>query len=367
MNWNQANFQTLEAVFQRAKELRKPIPWELVDRTVLVHATGMGAGSQSRMRYQVESGGILIGLTDRHSSGRRHANFQLLAKGEACLMVGLAGILEFQESLIRELGGELTDSWGKRMDLCFDVPGVSIHNDLYPAFKERRFITSSVKWSTYDGPQGVTGFSIKSNDLTLNIYDKLQQIQHKGEDYRAAMLQHRWNNTWPKSAIRIEFQIRKPWLDKHSILTAPEMLSQRRDIITKLLSKGPRPFVRFTNTLPDRENGHQDRVKTLPFWDWITKVFPSGFPDGIKPLVRLNRDNLTGLSDARMLLGCVTKAAAKLDIAIHSQSDAVLFFQELLARASLTDEKCFGTWSQHAIKLGTNDTARQVGSFKHDR
>lgn len=348
MHWDQRSLEILDAVYEKAREQRKAVPWDMANMTALVHPTGMPVGNKSWLKYRVEFAGIEIGISDRHSSGRKNANYRLQAPGESCLMVGLLGILDFQDSVIRELGGQLVDSWLQRADFCADLPGVSIYDYLLPAFKNTHFLTTTPRWNTHTGHGGDTGFSFHSKGLTLNVYDKLKEVQCKGDIYKQAMLQYRWGGQLPKAATRIEWQTRKPWLGTDSIRSRSDLISLLGNIVARLTGANSRQIVRFTTASPDRKNCNQGRAKTDPRWAEINQAFQMGFPEGIKPLPQLQRSGITGDQLVKIAVGCLTKAAAQQGIQIHSVEEAVAF----LKRHSPNDAKWHQSWETHAIKLG---------------
>ena len=348
MRWDQRSLEILDAVHQKARELGKPVPWRMADMTALVHPTGMPVGNNSWLKYRVIFAGIEIGISDRHSSGRRNSNFKLQAPGESCLMVGLPGILDFQDAVIRELGGQLVDSWLQRADFCADLSGVSIYDYLLPAFNAKHFVSTASIRTDYAKTGDATGFSFCSEGLTLRVYDKLKEVQRKDELYKQAMVQHRWGGQLPKSATRIEWQTRKPWLGTASIRSRSDLMSQLGTIVARLTDANSLQLVRFTTAPPDRKNGHQGRAKTDPHWAEINLAFQTGFPEGIKPLPQLQRSGITGDQLIKIAVGCLTKAAAMQGIHIHSAEDATAF----LKRHSPNDAKWHQSWETHAIKLG---------------
>lgn len=359
---SQYEFQKLEDVFRRAQDQKHPEPWSIADKTVLVHPGGIGSGRQSRMRYRIEWGPVMVGLADRPSTSRQLSNFYLKASGEACLLLGLKSVLEFQDGLIRSFCGRLKDSWLKRIDLCLDLPDVSVKDDFVPAYLEDRFVTSAASWGAYAGPNGPSGFSFGSKiGLRMNAYDKLAETRTKGADYQQAMVQYRWGNSWPEKATRIEYQVRKAWLDQFSVSSAPDAVMRLGDIVAKVTSEGPRPFLRFTETRPDRENGHQERAETLAIWKSTITAFRTGFDAGVQPLERLKRSSITGSRAFAFIRGYLTKAAAVGGVAIRSLSDAMQYLEAMHNGNWCCDEDWQRCWEQHAMRLGTIDLAKGNG------
>jgi len=352
-------FRKLDHVLRKAQDRKFPEPWTIAGKTVLVYPGGIGSGKQSRMSYRIEWGPLVIGLADRPSESRQLNNFYLKASGEACLLLGMRAILDFQYEIIRSFCGVLSDSWLKRIDLCVDLPGVSVKDHLVPAYLQDQFITSTEDWGAYAGPKGPKGFAFSSSRrIRVNAYDKLYEVKRKGPDYQQAMVQYRWRGSWPESATRVEYQIRKPWLDQYSIGgTAADTLVRLGDLVAKVTSEGPRPLLRFTSTRPDREHGHQGRAKTLPLWREITEAFRSGFSPEILPLARLNRGNITVIKALKSIRGYLTKAAATCGKSVKSLSDAIEFLEEMQQSQWSTDEEWEKAWETHAMKLGTFDTA----------
>lgn len=308
----------------------------------------------------------MVGLSDRPSTSRQLSNFYLKAPGEACLLLGLKDILDFQDKLIQNFNGRLYDSWAKRIDLCLDLPQLSVKSDLNSAYLDQRFVTSASAWGAYSSQSGPSGFSFGGgkSGLRLNIYDKLAQTRSRGSDYQQAMVQYRWGESWPSEATRVEYQIRKVWLDNFSFLSAPEVLNRLGDITKKVTSEGPRPFFRFTETKPDRENGHQSRAETLHLWRQLSDIFRKGFDSGVKPLERLQRGNITSSRAFSLIRGYLTKAAAVSGIKIESLEDAQHYLKSLHQGMWSSNEEWLQAWQRHATKTGTIDSAKPVGG--HD-
>jgi len=216
----------LQKRLQRAVELRAPVAFDLPGYPMLLHERGIGSRGDSRREFQLECCGIKIGLSPRDSHKRQLYNYSCIMSGEACLVLGIEQGRRIVTDIISLLGGTVVDEWVKRIDLCLDVPGLSLQRELLPVFEAGHLTTTASVWNPWDGKKGKTGFTVSSRGrVTLNCYDKVIDVLRKGDGvYLAAMEQRRWHGRTPDAATRIEYQVRKAWLDSYQLRTAELVL-----------------------------------------------------------------------------------------------------------------------------------------------
>lgn len=279
--WKRGTFPELERAFREAQQTRKPVSLQVGKYSVLVQPEGWGKKRESYMRYKIIWENIVVGVSERHASNRQLYNFYLWASGHACVVLGLEAILEFQHSLIKSLGGRLDDSWIKRIDVCLDISGRSVIDELIQKLRDGCFVTSSRDQKGENSPIKIydQGFAIPTEGIRLTAYDKIAEMkkEERGNDYWQAMIQNRWGGVLPTYATRVEFQVRKGRLFELGMKTAPDVLNRLNEVVAHVTSEASRSFFRFTATPPDLKNGHHSRAKTLPLWKEIIECLQRGF------------------------------------------------------------------------------------------
>jgi hypothetical protein len=288
----------------------------------------------------------------KETDQRQHANFYLNIPGETCVIYGGLQCLQQARQMIEELVGELFDTWFKRLDLCLDLPGVSLTEAFLPAFRENQFVTSASRWNAWDGREGVSGFTAGSNKrLQLNVYDKLREVSRKSELYQRAM-KLRWGGTNPASATRIEHQIRKQWLDQFILIKADDVLQSLPAIVDRLTEIVQRPFFVLTAEAVDRLNKHQGRTQRLPAWLQAVATFRTLAGAAPVQLERVQRSQLSCPKAIRTALGYLTTAAANRDACVTTVHEVVEFLREMLELNDLTDADVAQSWEKKARQLG---------------
>ena len=358
--WDDAHnpvMSRLEEVYSLARETKQEQPFALAGKPLFVMSNGMGAGNQPRMTYRLEWGGVTVGLADRPSDKRNAYNFQLKVSGTACLLWGLEAVRATVLAMIEELGGTLRDEWVRRIDVCLDVAGLDLRTDLLPAFMEERFITSALNWNPWFGKGGPTGFTIgRGGRVTLNVYDKrLDATTRQSPDYFRAMIDRRWGGVLPETATRLEYQIRKAWLDAHGFTTANVVLTGLPYLVLVLTSENSRPFFRLTADAVDRENKHQSRATTLPLWRSLVSALQSWSGEPGEPPRRIERGQMSLKRAYTMVRSMLAKAAALRGEVCLNIEDGVEVFRKLESLCDGGPAAWERLWSDHARKLGTLD------------
>ena len=354
---SELEFQGLERAYREAYQLKQPQPYTLAGCPLFVHSTGMGTGKQSRLNYRLNWAGVTIGFADRPAPKRNQYNFQLQVPGKPCLLIGAREARQKALDMIGELNGSLMEEWVRRVDICIDVVGLDLKEELLPAFNEKRFVTSATTWNSYDGKDGTTGFSMGSSSrVRLNVYDKRHEASTKqSNDYLRGMIDRRWGGELPKQATRIEFQIQKQWLDGYGYRDADSVLVGLPDIMHKLTGDGSRAFVRFTESMVDRENKHQSRAETLPVWRNIIKEAQRQLGEPQHELKPIQRGSISNKRSHRVIRGLLTQLAATRGEAIENFDDALEQLRKLEAMEGDGDEAWADTWERKAREAGTLD------------
>lgn len=322
---------------QSAKERGEAEPYQLAGRDVLVYGSGIGNGKRAHMDLRIELPGVRLGLAYRQSDRRGNANFYLNVTGEACVIDGALRIHDWVHQTLEELGGDLRDEWMKRIDICLDLPGIGLQDWMGPAFHNGHFKTASREWGCHEGKEGKHGLVLPTGSCRLSIYDKLRETYSKKKElYRLAMGQ-RWGGCKPLAATRIEFQLRKPWLDQYGLRTTDAVLQNLPAIVLLLMQTDSRPFFCFTDGAVDRENQHQSRSSVHPEWLRIvrTMVALAGRPS--EPLARVDRGQITAERACRNAIGYLTSAAAEQGAELTSVEDVGHYLIQLAHQNEIGD------------------------------
>jgi hypothetical protein len=356
-------FWRLDQIQLAARETRKPQVVNIGMMEGLLHGQGMGGGQQSHLEYRFEWRDILFAISSRREPTRQLSNFYLKITGEPCLIVGAYEARKIIQEVITSLGGVIVDEWPRRIDVCLDLPGVSVTEELQPAFEQAQFLTVAKQWNSFDGREGKTGFKVGSRArLQCNVYDKLRDSMNNHNCvYHRAMIDRRWNGLIPKHATRVEYQMKRAWLSNYGgIRTVDEALSRMGDIVAKLVSHDHLPFFCLTTTKPDRANKHQSRAEVLPLWDRIVSTMIARAGDRMEELRPIKRNEITAKKAYQMVRGFLTTVASQWGYPVESLEDGIEVLKELYRRNDGIAADWELRWEAKARKAGTYD---DIASF----
>jgi hypothetical protein len=351
-------FFRLEEVMRAAREAKQEQPYALAGHSLNVFGTGMGTGRQARLPYRLEWAGVTLAFADRPAPKRNLYNVYIKIPGHACLLLGARQARDAAHAMLADLGGKLMDEWVRRIDLCLDIRGLDLRDELFPSFMEERFITNAVSWNPWMGKGGPTGFSIgRGGRTSLNVYDKLlDSLTRQPEDYRQAMIDRRWGGQLPAAATRIEYQIRKPWLDEYGYRDADTVLRDLGSIVWKLCGADARTLFRMTTEAVDREGKHQSRAETSPLWAWLMAEMVKGIGVPTRELKPIRRSAMCYERAYRAVRGYLAGVAAYRGVPCDDVEDAVEVFRTLEVTAQGTAEGWRRVWEDKARKAGTLDS-----------
>jgi hypothetical protein len=348
----------LEAQQAAVNDKGRPQLVELAGRSVLVHPRGMGTDRQSRMEYRLEWAGVTIGLSPRLIATRQNANFYLKATGESCVLHGVDEVRRVVEEIVTAIGGTLRDEWVKRIDLCLDLPGLAVQEELQQAFDGEQFLTTFRQWRPFDGVGGKKGFSLfGAGACTVNVYDKLADAfeRHDGV-YQLAMKSRRWGGITPEAATRVEYQLRRPWLSRYrECASASSVFENLGTIVGKLVNTGTRPLFMLTDRTPDKKNKHQSRCEVLPLWAAIARRFQDAAGEPRGTLTPIPRWEAAFPRLYAMGVGALTSAAAKMGLVLESPADVATVVEKLMENAGVPANDLAKRWARKSHQTGTHD------------
>lgn len=340
-----------------AAKTRQDVLFWIDGKRVNIRARGMGNGNQSRLKYSFEWQGVVVGISFDEVKDRKKNNFQLTVSGVPCLLVGATKAREKVIQMIGKMGGVVCDEWVARLDMCLDVPGLSIDDWMYDSYLQGKFKTSFHDWRPYEGRSGCTGFSFGSvNRLQLGIYDKRREVVNKKrEDYLLAMISQRWGGEFPDTAIRIEYRVAREWLRYYEMDTVKEVLRRIPDIVDKVCGTAKRPCFCFTDVPVDRKNKHQSRAGVDSRWQSLVDVMKQQAGHPSEPLCHVDRSQYKEERAIQMILGYALNGAARMGECIDSIDDLVEWLSKMFSRNCVFDNDISMAWEKRAKKYGTYD------------
>ena len=291
---------------------------------VFIAPGGKGRGL-AHSEWVLNYRGIMIRISDRQRADELH-NVFVEIQSMPLMEFGLEGCVAALREVLDALGYRWRDESISRVDVCADVPNVTVQK-FAKAVHNGRVITRANKRGehnrlTFSERGTVTGetqtleIGKKSSATFLRIYDKLEESK-RDEYKRHLCVSKRWG-TLPDSAVRVEFQLRREAVRKAGIKTLKD-LSQRVGSLCAYLTHD---WFRITARVPDRGNGHQRRFASSALWKHVSSAFQS-WTGGVD----LPREAVAtkGVPEARLLrqgVGVLSRVLASRGVVPSSSHEA---------------------------------------------
>lgn len=347
-------WQRVRQLREEAKEKKEPVAYRLADQEVLIHPFGIGSGRVKHLELRIEWPGVMLALSETGGEKRQQANGYLKVSGEACLLHGALNVRKQVGAMLDELGLYVIDEWFKRIDVCLDIPDVGIDDWIVPSLRSGACVISCPNWNIFFNGGEPTGVKVGSPARAqLTIYDKVCQLAKTSEAYQIAMIKNRWKGRVPQKALRVEYQIRKTWLDQFGVSNVRDTMKRLPDIIARLTEPQAYPLFCVTQARVDRVHKHQGRRKVHPEWQRLVDTFRDLIGQPAEPLQRVNKEALKMGVACRAIIGYATTAAARLGAEIVGGRELGDFVSELIQRNDISDENIWEKWLKKAQKEGT--------------
>lgn len=222
--------------------------------------------------YRLISGDVVLLLSSRGAS----SNFPSarLEIGSLSSQTVLPTILLDVRSLFSALNCKIVKEQVSEVHLSADFIGIDI-KDLSLDNKDRwisrarDFVPSYQSWK-------LSGCSLGKGDIMLRCYDKILEL--KRSVHKQEIFADLWGlDSFDSSPVtRVEYQLRRPILKNFrgidtfdNGLTSPDVLLQA---LQSLWSYCTTDWSRFSSTVIDRENKHQQRATISSFWEAVRGV-----------------------------------------------------------------------------------------------
>lgn len=321
---------------------------------------GRGGGKGAYFPFQLVCEGITVAFGQDGGKSRQYPNFAYTASGETCLLVGVPEVERRIADLLLFLGGKFADRWCRRIDICLDTLYPDLCETLSNLTTTGCSIGSIRAKAAYLTGNGLSGVAIgQGSSVQIRIYDKLRELPKKSELYQLEILANRWGGEIPKSATRIEYQVKKDFLTQHSLKTADEVLRRLPDLVARLTQLEPRPTFAITTEPPDRENNHQSRAAIHPLWAGVSRSFQEGIGKSLHPLKRVERGMLNNHKAIQMIVGFIISSSVNSRVRIARFEDAVDWFQHLCITNQISDDLLKNKWDLKAKSKNLTENPRQ--------
>lgn len=312
IQWNE--WESLKQQLEKAKYFAgvENAPAELIQIPfwggfAIVGPSGVREG-KAGFAYKLDCEGITVLIADRELPHKTFPSVIVRVPGNSCLCPGAHECYKTATRMIKALGGNIIRNRLSRIDICLDMPGVSIQ-EFYTPFAEDRYICRSREDSVIFPQKGNGGMTLYfgKSPLQCRIYDKLKEIEKKANPHKQLCMRfYRWGGM-PENAVRVEFELRRKALKERGIDSVEDYYAKRADLIHYLTTQ----WLRFTANKVDRENKNQSKSRTLPLWNKVRKAFKkwAGDPPG-KSLAPLPKEQADVRNLIKQLLGVGQTAAA---------------------------------------------------------
>jgi hypothetical protein len=327
-NWREFR-EEMEAAKERAQhESARPEDCQIqvFGRVAEVERGGVFAGKNRKgiyYRYALEYQGLKILIQDKDTHNGKNQNVIIRATGEECLLQGFDQCHKNGLKFVRQKFGTAEKEKLTRVDVCLDLPGVSME-EFWAAHLEGRYITRSKSRGMGESTGKTVYFG--SAPLILRIYDKLAEVNAKANPTKKlAMKMHRWGGKTPVCAVRVEFEIHREALKERGIDSVGDYYKKRADLVRYLTHE----WIRLTETKPDRKNKNQSKAETLGVWKLVQDGFQNfaGNPVG-ESLAPLDKAKANVKDLLKQCSGTAYTAATHQGREIQSVDDLCEFLKE---------------------------------------
>ncbi len=330
-----------------------------------VRATGCPLGPNMRCRWVFERDGVIFGLVNRVSAHKTRVSGFFRITGEVCLAIGdIEDVWNNVQRWFAELGAQIVKATLSRVDLCVDLPGVSVE-PFVNALRNGRIISRIRHGAEHHSDTGeverdnravridykklkCTGLTIIGHNAMVRIYDKAEECKDLLK--RAWIIHRRWGGKDQDTAARVEFELKRDFLtakkckakpnekgelelNRPAISTVEDFFDKLPDLVRYLTCD----WMRFVKE--GYNNKHSERATDMDLWVQVQNYFvkwadANGPTMNFKPL---RRAEVLIDSFWKQIRGVAEAAAARLHVRLDGPDDLLGFLNESIQPVIETD------------------------------
>jgi hypothetical protein len=247
-------------------------------------------------RYCFRRDGVTVQVVDNPQFSEHRLSVFVEIGSNPLVVLGLAEVHVWVKRMLAGFGFVERFHKVARADACVDLVGCDMR-PFMDHIKAGRYVCQNRK----EGGDGERMYletayfgSRKGGDILCRIYDKVRQCN--GDKIKAGIMSEcRWGcpGQLPEGgATRVEFEMRgKELRRRFGVETVEDLLTKGGAIVEWLTGS----WLRFTETVPDRENGHQARAMSSKLWERVRAQFLEAFGEpveysGILPAMEIDQD-----------------------------------------------------------------------------
>jgi hypothetical protein len=231
---------------------------------LLVHPSGAGKG-WGYCHFRVDIGGYGFLVKDCLTPEPDKPNARLVVRSMECMRAGsVQAVWAVALDLLQAVGGSLAFSKVSRVDFAVDLADVPTH-DLVAECVAGKVVTRAQKQSMHREGQTWTGYTVGTDGLSVNIYDKAREVKRDAEK-EAFMRGRRWLKSC-QDATRIEFRVLREVLRDCLIESVEELIERQSELAAYLF----REWFRVTEEVPDRDGNNTHKARNSALWDRVVE------------------------------------------------------------------------------------------------
>lgn len=271
--WERVEEQLREAKSRAAENREEAFTVRLGDDIFRVMPDGTGK-AWNAFAYVLKIQGMTFKLSGKETGDKSdlRACAAIEIPSEVFLMWGDYTAVKMAYAYLRALGISPVDDIPSRVDLCVDLPGRSMQ-EVKALIDGKQVVTRTRKLFEIKGGKGFSKlqtvyFGSNSAPIRLRIYDKALEAK-KGSLKRGLLQAFRWNGE-VKTAVRVEFQLRRDALRDQGINTIQQLFDSLGTLTAYLTEE----WFRFADQAVD-DHRNYSRAGVASFWDEVQEFFAS--------------------------------------------------------------------------------------------
>ena len=259
-------------------------------------------------RYSMRWNGCQIDVVDNASPSEKRLSVFVSIGSITLMKIGHQRAWDDVKSLLTCLGFETIRDVVSRVDLCVDLPDVSMR-PVQECVEDERIICRAGKYGEFGTFETMETYYRGKGPMLVRIYDKANEVKDDPIK-KAVMVKMRWGDDQEK-AVRVEFQLRRKTLAKRFSIQSTNELFKNLGTISKWSTE---KWFRLTDRRVDRKNKNQSRAKNCEFWQTVQAKFRQWTIEAIERKPMKESEVVPDFQALeKQAIGCISKIAAHKD------------------------------------------------------